>query len=67
MFKYRISLVESELGWGRKVWSEDFDTPEEAQARIDEVNSHNDPTGPVPDYYIKAFREIKAVRVSGPV
>lgn len=58
--KYRITLVESERGWGQKYWTEDYDTYQEAKARIAEVNSHNKP-GPVPDYYIQAQSQIEAV------
>lgn len=58
--KYEITVMESERGWGQSFWEEKFDTAEEAQARITEINSHN--TAPVaPDYYIQAFTDIKVV------
>lgn len=58
--KYRIQLVESERGWGREYWHEDYDTREQAQARIDEVNSRNTKKV-VPDLYVAAFPEITVV------
>jgi hypothetical protein len=61
MFKYQITVLESERGWGQDTWTEDFDTPEEAQARINEINEKNKP-GPAPDYYIQAYADIKAVK-----
>lgn len=61
MIKYRLNLMESERGWGRDYWHEDFNTREEAEARMKEVNSKN--TSPVaPDYYIQAL-DIKIVEV----
>jgi len=62
-FKYRIWVTERERGWGESCWTEDFDTPEEAQERINKINERNKP-GPVPDYYIQADNEIRAVRVA---
>lgn len=59
-YKYEITVVESERGWGRDSWTEEFDTPEEAQKRIDEINGRNKP-GPAPDYYMQAYAEIRAV------
>lgn len=60
VIKQRITVVESERGWGRDEWNEDFDTVEEAQARIDELNARNK-AGHAPDYYIMALHEIKQV------
>ena len=61
-FQYRITLRESERGWGSNDWHEYYDTPEEARDRINEVNSHN--TAPVaPDYYIMAFNRIETIEV----
>lgn len=60
MYKYRISLMDSDSWSGQSFWTEDFDTPEEAQARITEVNVKN--VSPIaPDYYVKAFTDIKVV------
>ena len=54
MIKYRLNLMESERGWGQDYWHEDFNTREEAEARMQEVNSKN--TSLVaPDYYIQAL------------
>jgi len=61
IYKYEITVVESERGWGRDSWTEEFDTPEKAQERIDEINGRNKP-GPAPDYYMQAYGEIRAVR-----
>jgi hypothetical protein len=60
--KFRIQLVESERGWGQDYWTEDFDTAELAQERIDYVNSFNT-ADEVPDYYIRAFDKIEVVQV----
>jgi hypothetical protein len=62
MFKYEITVMESERGWGQDYWTEQFDTPEQAQARIVEINSKN--TSPVaPDYYVQAYTTIKTVEI----
>lgn len=62
MIKYRIRLVESERGWGQEYWNEDYDTREDAQHRIKEVNAKNTALT-APDYYISAFDEIEVVEV----
>lgn len=60
MFRYQIHVMESELGWGQNYWTETFDTPEQAQTRINEINARN--VLPVaPDYYVRADNDIKAV------
>lgn len=60
--KYQITVMESELGWGQDRWTEDFDTREEAQKRIIEINSRN--VSPVaPDYYVQAYDDIKVIDV----
>ncbi|QIN94159.1 hypothetical protein PP459_gp074 [Streptomyces phage Wakanda] len=61
MYKYQITVFEHERGWGQDYWYEKFDTPEEAEARINEINSQNKP-GPAPDYYIQASTDIRAVK-----
>jgi hypothetical protein len=58
--KHRITVIESERGWGRNEWTEDYDTPEEARRAIRSINSKNKP-GPAPDYYIQAYDEIREV------
>lgn len=32
--KYRVFLMESERGWGKEYWHEDYDTYAEAKERI---------------------------------
>lgn len=59
-YKYEITVIESERDGGRDSWTELFDTPEEAQARINTINERNKP-GPAPDYYMMAYQEIRAV------
>ena len=64
-YKYRIRVMESERGWGQDTWNEDFNTPEEARARINEVNNHDYSNGSagVPDWYMRAFDEITVIEV----
>ena len=58
--KYRIFLMESERGWGKEYWHEDYDTYTEAKERIRSVNAEN--TAPTaPDRYMKAEQRIEAV------
>lgn len=58
--KYRVFLMESERGWGRDYWTEDYDTYEEAKERIRSVNAEN--TAPTaPDWYMVAENRIEAV------
>lgn len=62
MIKYRINVMESERGWGRDYWTEDFNTYEEAKARIWAINSKN--TSPTaPDWYMQADDTVEAVEV----
>lgn len=58
--KHRITVIERERGWGGDEWTEDFDTPEEAWARIREINSKNTATH-APDYYIQAVGKVTKV------
>lgn len=58
--KYRIFLMESERGWGKEYWHEDYDTYEEAKWRILSVNSKN-VTTKAPDWYMQAESRIEAV------
>ena len=62
MIRYRIQLVESERGWGQEYWSEDFETYEEAVARIKEVNAQNT-AAKAPDWYIAAETTVEAIEV----
>ena len=60
--QYEITVMESERGWGQRYETERFDTREEAQERIDYINSFN--VAPVaPDWYMQAFPEIRIVEV----
>ena len=61
VFKYEITVMESERGWGRSEWTEEYDSHEEAQERIRAINSRNKP-GPAPDYYVQAYDEIRKVQ-----
>jgi hypothetical protein len=63
MTKYRVHIVESERGWGRKI--EDtkyFDTAEEAEQFIKTYNAKNPPlvNGRAPDWYMQAEGPYKA-------
>ena len=52
--KYRVNMMESERGWGQDYWHNDFDTREEAEAFMKEVNGKLTELV-APDYYIKAL------------
>lgn len=59
--KWEVEFMESERGWGRDYWTNQYDTKEEAQRAYDETNARN--TAPrAPDYYIQAIA-IREVRV----
>ena len=60
--KFRVQLVESERGFGREYWHEDYDTLAEAKARIREVNSKNTSIN-APDWYMQAEEIVEAVEV----
>jgi hypothetical protein len=64
-YKYRIRVMESERGWGQDVWTEDYNTVEEAKARIQSVNTQDyaNVSAGVPDWYMRAFEEITLVEV----
>ena len=62
MVKYRIQIVESERGWGREYWHEDFETYEEAVARIKEVNEKNTALS-APEWYMQAESTVEAIEV----
>ena len=54
--KYRVSLWESERGWGTKHWADkDFDTLEDAEMFYTAENAKNNKTF-VPDWYVYAER-----------
>ena len=62
VFKYRIYVIESERGWGRDEWEEDYDTYAEAQDAIDRINAANT-SAVTPDYYIMAMDRIDKVQL----
>lgn len=51
--KFRVHCVESERGWGQKPFKVDFDTREEAEAYMKNMNAQNN-LPYVPDYYERA-------------
>jgi len=62
--KFRVTIVESERGWGRKTEYDYFDTVEEAIKFRDHINSFNEPVShlsEVPDWYMYAEKEITVV------
>lgn len=60
--KFRIKCMSSERGWGRDFWTEDFDTLQEAKARIKWYNDQNTEQM-APDYYEQAEDTVTAVEV----
>ena len=60
--KFRIRCMSSERGWSQEHWTEDFDTVQEAEARIRWYNDQNTATA-VPDYYERAFGDIETLEV----
>ena len=57
---YRIFIVESERGWGRDYWTEDYNTYEAAKKRIVEINSKNT-SRTAPDWYMQAEDRVEVV------
>jgi len=62
MLVYRIQVMESERGWGQDYWHEDYDTYEEAAARIKDINAQNTAKS-APDYWMQAEPAIIAIEV----
>lgn len=58
--KFRIYVMESERGWKKEYWTEDFDTEEQAWDRIHSINGAN-VYDKVPDYYMIAERRVEVV------
>lgn len=58
--KYRVTLLESERGWGQETWTEDYNTYEEAQRRIWSVNAENT-SDTAPDYYVMADNDVEVI------
>ena len=51
---YRVDIIESERGWGRKIdETKYFDDEIEAKQFVTQYNSRN-PPGPAPDWYMQA-------------
>lgn len=60
MKRYKVSLMESERGWGQNYWYEYYNSYEEALERIKQVNSKNTSIT-APDYYIQAEDKIEVI------
>ena len=60
--KFRIQCLSSERGWGQERWTEDFDSLQEAKARIKWYNDKNTASR-APDYYEQADDTVTAVEV----
>ena len=60
--KFRITCLSSERGWGREYWTEDFNTLNEAKARIKWYNDKNTALT-APDYYEQAEEKVIVVKV----
>lgn len=60
--KYRVTVIESERGWGQKYEHVDFDSYEKAAEYRDKINSYNTASS-APDWYMAAENEIKLVEV----
>ncbi len=58
--KYRVTLLESERGWGQETWTEDYNTYEEAYARIKSVNDAN-VSDTAPDWYMMADIDVEII------
>jgi hypothetical protein len=59
---YRIFIVESERGWGKQRWTEDFITHDAAKKRIAEINGKNT-SRTAPDWYMQAEDRIEVVEI----
>ncbi len=58
--KYRVTLLESERGWGQATWTEDYNTYEEAYARIKSVNDAN-VSDTALDWYMMADIDVEVI------
>lgn len=67
MIKYRITIIESERGYGQRREYEYYKTREQAQRAIDAINKINEDnykqTGIVPDWYEQAEDKIDLVEL----
>jgi hypothetical protein len=54
--KYKVTMLESERGWGQRVDEvREFKTEVAAKKFVTDYNRKHNPPGPVPDWYIKAI------------
>ena len=60
-YKFRVTVVESELGWGQKTEYQYFDTVEKAIEYRDGINEVNEMESVIPDWYMVAEKEIVVV------
>lgn len=60
--KYRVTVIESERGWGQKVEYVDLDSYEEAARYRDGINADN-VSDTVPDWYMLAEQKITLVEL----
>lgn len=55
MKTYKVTIIESERGWGQRVDEiKEFDTEKEARDFVKDYNTKHNPPGPVPDWYMVA-------------
>ena len=60
-YKFRVTVIESERGWGQKTEYQYFDTIEKAIEYRDAINEVNEIVSVVPDWYMAAEKEIVVV------
>jgi hypothetical protein len=59
--KFRVTVIESERGWGQKTEYQYFDTVEKAIEYRDAINEVNEMESVIPDWYMVAEKEIVVV------
>lgn len=60
-YKFRVTVIESERGWGQKTEYQYFDTVEKAIEYRDAINEVNEMESVIPDWYMVAEKEIVVV------
>lgn len=60
-YKFRVTVIESERGWGQKTEYQYFDTVEKAIEYRDGINEVNEIVSVPPDWYMVAEKEIVVV------
>ena len=60
-YKFRVTVIESERGWGQKTEYQYFDTVEKAIEYRDGINEANEIVSVPPDWYMVAEKEIVVV------